>query len=132
MVFFLVQGVVQVIEDGVCFVECLVCVCIVVDLLDLLCVYESIWKLCVERVQKGIWDLSYVWYLFDGLVQEERDWVFVVMVVVVCDEESDVVFDWVNLNSFSSKNFQLWLFGYDEIVWINVRLDELYWFVLEL
>lgn len=131
MVPFLAQGAAQAIEDGACLAECLARARTAADLPDLLRAYESIRKPRAERVQKGTRDSSHVWHLPDGPAQEERDRAFAVMAAAVRDEESDAALDRANPNSLSSKNFQPWLFGHDEIAWTNARLDELHWPVLE-
>ncbi|CAG9957077.1 unnamed protein product [Clonostachys rosea f. rosea IK726] len=126
MVPFLAQGAAQAIEDGACLAECLSRAQNPSDIPSLVHAYEAIRKPRAERVQKGTRDSSYVWHLDDGPEQEARDRAFAAMAADVRDEEIDEALDKANPNSLSSKNFQPWLFGHDEIASTNARLVEIF------
>ncbi|RVX72524.1 hypothetical protein B0A52_03714 [Exophiala mesophila] len=124
MVPFLAQGASMSIEDGPALAECLSRVRELEDIPKYLRVFEQLRKPRCEKLQLCSRLNGQMWHLPDGPQQEERDRGFerddfAKAETEQSEQESE------NVNPWSDRNFQPWLFGYDIVKETRKALDEI-------
>lgn len=116
MVPFLAQGASMSIEDGPALAECLSRVKEIQDIPKYLAVFENLRKPRCEKMQLCSRLNGQMWHLPDGPQQEERDKVFARDDFAEdVDAEIESVQQGENVNPWSDRDFQPWLFGYDVV-----------------
>ena len=123
MVPYLAQGASMAIEDGATLAECLSCVEKREEIPKYLAAFEQIRKPRCERIQTCSRLNGNMWHMPDGPEQEARD-----MALKRDDFEDDVQqqdLEGQNVNLWSDKGFQPWLFGYDVFGETRKILDDM-------
>ena len=123
MVPYLAQGASMAIEDGAALAECLSRVKTDQEIPKYLEVFQQVRKSRCERIQECSRLNGDMWHMADGPEQEARD-----RSLKRDDFEEDAVpvdLDSANVNLWSDKGFQPWLFGHDAIADTNTVLDRL-------
>jgi salicylate hydroxylase len=125
MVPFLAQGASMSIEDGPALAECLSRVREIKDIPKYLGIFEELRKPRCERMQLCSRLNGQMWHLPDGPQQEERDRGFARDDFAEAgSESSQQQQQGENVNPWSDRNFQPWLFGYDVVKEARKLLDE--------
>lgn len=122
MVPFLAQGASMSIEDGPALAECLSRVRDIEDIPKYLRIFEQLRKPRCEKMQLCSRLNGQMWHLPDGQQQEERDRGFGRDDFTEAETKSSQQ-QGENVNPWSNRDFQPWLFGYDVVKDVRKVLD---------
>ncbi|KAL6242188.1 hypothetical protein RBB50_010736 [Rhinocladiella similis] len=120
MLPFLAQGAAMAIEDSITLAECLARCTSTSDIPFRLTQYEKLRRERVQIIKEGARKNAAVWHMADGPAQEARDRTFDQF-----DPSGQNAGEMAqeNANSWSDKNFQPWLFGFDASAEAAKQLD---------
>ena len=121
MVPYLAQGASTSIEDGAALAECIARATDLATIPSALHAFEEIRRPRCEIIQAGSRSNGDIWHMQDGPEQQKRDQD---MLATMTDRKSKRASS-PNPNRWSDEKFQPWLFGYDTIAEVSLRVMSL-------